>query len=415
MPNTVVEIEFPLGGINRSMPYQAEPPKTTPDAENVRPYDPEETRLRGGTRPGLDRFVTGAVGSPVIMMQSVGWVSGTTQEETLVYAAGGNIYYYGGDGPSGTPTLSTGGCGGQVEAAEMLQKLYINSAGTINVFDPASPTAQTALTASAGAIPTGTTLIASYRDRLVLAGPDHSWYMSRQQDPTDWNYGADADDGGRAVAATVSDAGLMGNPITAVIPLSNEYLLFACQNSLWRLSGDPTWGGRQDCVSRTTGIVGPHAWVLGPSGELYFLARNGLQMLYGPEPPVPLSADTIPAALRQVDAGDNYVTMGYDRIGRGVNIFITPNAGTTAGDHWFYHIPTKSWWRETYQNGHQPTRVCDYAPWAGRCGSRSWGRSTAISATTTQRRQAMTAVIRLPATSISDLSCRATTSTPTAC
>ena len=364
MPNQVIKIEFPINGINRDLAYTNEPPTSTPDAVNVRPYDPLVTRLRGGSRPALVPFKNGAYAltgnaSKVNMMATVGWISTGTQVETLCWASGGAFWY---SSPAAAGVQSTGAVSStSLFAAEMLQKLYVNSAGTIYTFDPSSPATLGAFTATAGTVPTGTTLICSYRDRLVLAGPDHTWYMSRQQTPTDWNYGADADDGGRAIAATVSDAGSMGTPITALIPMGNEYLLFGGPNSLWRLTGDPAWGGRQDCISHSQGIVGPTAWCSGPSGELYFLSRSGLNMLFGPAPPQTASADTLPADLRNLDAVGNSISMGYDRIGRGLNLFVTPTGGT-AGKHWFYHIPTKSWWREQYVSTQQPMLAVDFAP-----------------------------------------------------
>ncbi len=49
---------FPLGGVVRGVAYQSQPPFTTDDALNVRPRDPFERRLRGGSRPGLEKAFT---------------------------------------------------------------------------------------------------------------------------------------------------------------------------------------------------------------------------------------------------------------------------------------------------------------------------------------------------------------------
>jgi hypothetical protein len=54
MPDRPSQILFPAAGIVRGAAYQAQPPFSTPDAENVWPYDSLEDRARGGSRPGLE-------------------------------------------------------------------------------------------------------------------------------------------------------------------------------------------------------------------------------------------------------------------------------------------------------------------------------------------------------------------------
>jgi len=51
-----ISIKFPLGGINLSRGFQAQPPGTTMQGINVRGFDAGTNRMRGGTRPGLTPF-----------------------------------------------------------------------------------------------------------------------------------------------------------------------------------------------------------------------------------------------------------------------------------------------------------------------------------------------------------------------
>lgn len=51
----MTELHFPLGGLNSAMAHRQQPPYTTPDCLNVRPYDAIERRQRGGSRPGLSK------------------------------------------------------------------------------------------------------------------------------------------------------------------------------------------------------------------------------------------------------------------------------------------------------------------------------------------------------------------------
>ena len=57
------ELLFPVAGLNRKNAIQSQPPYTTLDALNVRPYRPESKRMAGGSRPGFHnaarRFAAG--------------------------------------------------------------------------------------------------------------------------------------------------------------------------------------------------------------------------------------------------------------------------------------------------------------------------------------------------------------------
>ena len=50
----LVDLRFPVGGLNRRYAYRQQPPYTTPDCLNMRPFDVIEGRERGGSRPGLN-------------------------------------------------------------------------------------------------------------------------------------------------------------------------------------------------------------------------------------------------------------------------------------------------------------------------------------------------------------------------
>lgn len=57
MPDrTSIPAEFPLQGIDVTVPYDQQPKKTTPSGVNVRARDPILSRYRGGSRPGLAPF-----------------------------------------------------------------------------------------------------------------------------------------------------------------------------------------------------------------------------------------------------------------------------------------------------------------------------------------------------------------------
>jgi hypothetical protein len=460
-----VDIHFPVGGVVKRYGYQSQPPYTTPDALNVRPYDTIEGRERGGSRPGLVKAFVGQLGtgSPVQLLTSVVTVdssgnpqytlvatangiayrSTTTGEllgtggdsalttedgteittedgDTLVihlaslngtaptlHAAprGGKLYIadYSADRASGSGTI--GGAGGDeldegtgwdwttksidintdicvltdsggtlgAYAIASVEAAHIHLSGTpaagactyqiargVKVFDPSAGTlTQHLATAGKGSAPLGCRLACTYRDRLVLAGPGHIWYMSRAGDPDDWDYNpADPTDPARAVAGTNSDTGEVGEPIRALIPYSDDYLIFGCEHSIWVLRGDPAYGGQLDALSREIGCVGSTSWCLLPDSSVLILSRDGLYLIPPGANgfPQPISREVLPADLIDVDGISNVVSLKYDARARGVHIDVTPTTGAT-GQHWWLDWQTKSFWPVSVPNGCQPTAL----------------------------------------------------------
>lgn len=67
-----MKIRFPLQGIDKGRATSDQPEATSPDMNNMRPYDTLDNRARGGQRPGLDKWGAGTqIGSaeqPVVAM-----------------------------------------------------------------------------------------------------------------------------------------------------------------------------------------------------------------------------------------------------------------------------------------------------------------------------------------------------------
>jgi hypothetical protein len=214
-----------------------------------------------------------------------------------------------------------------------------------------------------GIPPLGCRLCCTYRGRLVLAGPGAVWYMSRILDPNDWDYGYDPADPARAVAGASTTTGGVPDPILALMPHSDQYLIFGCERSLWLLTGDPAYGGTITALSREIGVLGPGAWCNLPDGSMVILSRDGLyQISAGASSyPAPISRPLLPAELLNVDWVNNTISMCYDVWARGIHIAVTPVAGTI-GVHYFLDWTTKSFWPVTLPNAMQPTAILRYAP-----------------------------------------------------
>jgi len=200
------------------------------------------------------------------------------------------------------------------------------------------------LNASIGNIPIGAELVSTYLDRLVFVD-GRVWYMSRQGDPTDWDYGADVGDRGRAVAGVTSDAGQPGDEIIALASRGNDYLVMFARQTTWVMRGDPAAGGVLFNISRNYGCVDSYAFCHGDEGEIYFLSKEGLCVLADGvgSRPTPISSEALPNELRNFDASTTLVSLAFDVRYRGVWIFLTPKDGSQ-GRHWWYSKLANSFW-----------------------------------------------------------------------
>ena len=61
MPDNLVPLDFPRGGISKLHGFGAQPPGTTPQALNVRTFEPSTQRGRGGSRPGISKYISGQI------------------------------------------------------------------------------------------------------------------------------------------------------------------------------------------------------------------------------------------------------------------------------------------------------------------------------------------------------------------
>lgn len=59
LQDQAVDVPFPLQGLDITVAFQRQRPLTTPQAMNVRSFDPGTDRARGGARPGLALFASG--------------------------------------------------------------------------------------------------------------------------------------------------------------------------------------------------------------------------------------------------------------------------------------------------------------------------------------------------------------------
>ena len=92
MPSRPTELVFPLRGINEGWGFGKQPEGTTPDAQNVTPFDPLDDRIRGGQRGGTSKYYS-ALHNGSAIIQRMGTVTdmlnpGSTGTDTFTQANG---------------------------------------------------------------------------------------------------------------------------------------------------------------------------------------------------------------------------------------------------------------------------------------------------------------------------------------
>lgn len=242
-------------------------------------------------------------------------------------------------------------------------KVFDSAAMTLTLVPIGNVPDVNGLAVSPGQYPLGCTIVSAWDDRLLWSGDPlfpHVVYMSKQGDPDNYLYANETE--GEAFAydpARVSGASQIGDAVTAILPHSHDYCIFAGFRSFSIQRGDPTLGGSLDLISRDIGIVDKHAWCYTPEQVILGLSHDGLY-LFQPSPdvaPVRVSRERLPAELLDINTGLYDVQMAYSIEHQGVHICLTQKigGGTT---HWWFDWGKKAFWPESYQSGHEPTAMC---------------------------------------------------------
>lgn len=227
------------------------------------------------------------------------------------------------------------------------------------------------LTATAGTLPTDENfwvprLICTWRNRTVLAGllsDPYNWFMSSATDDLDFDYDPATSSVTQAIAGNNTEgAGKVPDIITALIPHTDNMLIFGCESAIYRLTGDPADFGRMDLVSDQTGMAFGKAWCKDPAGIIYFFgSRGGIWRMGAADTPQRISTP-VDGELNEIDLNLFQVQMAWDDRRQGIYIAISPIDATEEATHywWDSFTPRKtsyqvisspgSWWPMVSRN-----------------------------------------------------------------
>jgi len=381
-------LPFPFAGIDSSAGLMRQPTRpregggrpraTTPSGQNVRAFDPLTGRERGGSRPGLTKWISAAVVADWIIQElnAVGVRDDTVPNLSgraiqMIAVSQGNVYVaQSGDLTWGSPSNLTGNTPpliytGVLFSAENNQKLYFADGTNWVYLDPKLNTVNT-WTATAGTLPVDSEnntprLICTWRGRTVLAGLKNdrqNWFMSRINDPHDWDYFPNESSAAQAVAGNNAPQGLIGDMITTLIPYSDDILLIGGDHTIWMLRGDPAAGGQIDRVSDSIGMAWGIPWCKDPYGVVYFFSnRCGIYSLVPGEAPRRVSQG-IEQLVQEIDTGTNSIRMIWDDRWQGLHVFVTRLDQPRATTHYFWEQRTGAWWTDVFANNNHNPLCC---------------------------------------------------------
>jgi len=278
--------------------------------------------------------------------------------QTNVIAVSGGIIYEGNQSTLNPISGTTNGLvpGVPVQIAYFGTKGYAVDGTNIVQINMTANLIETYTLIGAGTPPTNCTLACIWNGRLMLAGkrdaPDQ-FFGSRGLYPNDWNYNTGLSDS----AFQYSTYGTVGNvpdAIIAMVPFTDDILVFLCDHTLVMLNGDPGSGGHLDLVSNAIGGLGPNCWTKSPEGVLYFAGTGGFYKIQpGGGAPECISNNTINEIFKSIDRSQTYVTCCWDRDRWGCHIFLTP-VTSGAAKHLYFDGRTQSFWYMQYPDDYGP-------------------------------------------------------------
>lgn len=276
------------------------------------------------------------------------------REVKQIAASGGKWYTYGSggftevldeDGAAVTYKTATN----YVASASGQGVVFYTDGHRYYYYDPAKNAMYRWRSKSQGSIPPRCRLIEFWRNRIVLARSDDApgaWHMSRYGDAYDWDQFPATPDVAAAVSATTSKAGRCPDSINAIVPMTDDALLFGCDSSIWRVSGDPGSGGVLDLVSDEIGMSWGRPWCKDAEGRVWFFgSKGGLFMMDG-SGMRDMSLGRVRKRLQNIDLSVYYVRLAYNYIEDGVHVFVVPFTNSPSGalvDHYFFDKRTDSW------------------------------------------------------------------------
>lgn len=358
IPEIVQRLAYPFKGMDLAAPLSRMPRGSAVLIKNVMPMagrtgqtDQNMLRRIGGKRPGLVRSAvtfavnpddTNAIGGVYL------WNPGGSSTQRMIATSDLLTLIYDGAWSQGAAVLTSLG--------HSVRHLLPTFAPMGNQLFIASTTGRSVLTSAGGGVPSGAVwapggvfpstdanICCRYINRIFAASgtalPSGSVFAaSKLGDGNNFDASGSTYEFAYAGNAT-GGAGQPGDRITGLFSLTDDYMAFGCDSSLWVLFGDPRAGGRVRMASDVTGIAGPRAGCFDDQGDFWFIGNQGLyKWRPGGIPKEVLKGRMAPYledVLRpQASWNRGFWSISFDRRRRCLYFF---NANTQQQDNSYFH------------------------------------------------------------------------------
>lgn len=286
-----------------------------------------------------------------------------TRRRTLVVVSEGDFATFSGSATA----IPTNGAGffdpnaRYIQSTAGLGYTFTTDGNRIGYFSPKSGGEIKELkSATAGSFPKGVMGVEWWRGRLILFGlrdDPYAFFGAAVGDPFNADRApAQPDLPTRAFLRPVGGAGAIDDIITGFIPYSDALkqgaeisAIILGDHSMYRLTGDPTAGGRLEPMSKTWGGAAGRAWCIGPRGEVYIWSQTGGVLVTSPgSAPQPFSNEGMAREFESVDLSSYYMRMAWDTRRKGLLVVACPYGGIDADSQmFFYEASAGAWWRES--------------------------------------------------------------------
>lgn len=214
-------------------------------------------------------------------------------------------------------------------------------------------------------------LLATYQGGVVracFADDPHGYQISRLGDPLDYDFDPPVVTALQAFDGATSDrTGRCPDAIRGLRVTGDDYMLFLCDHTVWRLSGHPMSGGAFDNVSHDLGAAFGRAHCIDEKGRPFFVSNKGsLCTIEDGRRVVPIANASLEREMRAVDFASYNIELEWNFQDEGIHVFQFPKgAGGPAVRHWFWELRENRFrpWVDTFGVANQlvqPSAVCTF-------------------------------------------------------
>lgn len=298
--------------------------------------------------------------------------------------AAGNLYRF----DSGAPVLIGAALAADSPWSQMhefMGEVFMTDGASAKVYT-SDDTLEDWSATSAGELPRGFKLMMVWNGYIWVARTEEDpffWARSEKDNARGWDLSPVTVTVTQAAAGPLSPAGRTPHLPTALIPWTDatrdertgSLAVIGCDHSIWMMEGEvaPGAGGTIYMKTPEMGIAfGIKPWAISRQGILYFINDSGQFCRWQPGGmPTPISEGRVDQRFQNINLSKYMPRLEYDRIARGVHVFLTPLGATHDEklEHYFFCEESHgvqdrglmrtgaygSFWPQSWETiGHQP-------------------------------------------------------------